>query len=226
MRKIRVMIVDDHVIVREGLRQLLEIKGDIEVLAEAQSGFECLNLLESMQPDLIFMDIIMPGINGIEATRLICEKYPQIKIIMLTIYNHEQYVTEAIKAGAKAYVLKNVKREELIDIVKHVMEGQAFVDPMVTSAVFENVKRENRTQNGLQYKLTKRELEILRGIVSGGTDRQIGESLHISEFTVRSHIKSIYRKLGVSSRSQAVAKAINRIIIHHENHEIPSKAEA
>lgn len=226
MRKIKVMIVDDHVIVREGLRQLLEVKGDIEVIAEAQSGLECLNLLEKVRPDIVFMDIIMPGINGIEATRLICEKYPQIKIIMLTIYNHEQYVTEAIKAGAKGYVLKNVKRDELIHIVNHVMGGQAFVDPMVTSAVFENVKKGNRTQNDLHDKLTKRELEILRCIVSGETDRQIGESLHISEFTVRSHIKSIYRKLGVSSRSQAVAKAINRIIIHHKNHEIPSEAEA
>jgi two-component system, NarL family, response regulator DegU len=214
MEKIKVMIVDDHPVVREGLRQLLEVGDSIQVIAEASSGLECLQLLEKSSPNLIFMDIRMPGISGIEATRLVCQKYPQVKVIMLTIYEDAQYVTGAIQAGAKGYVLKNVSRDELIKIIGHVMEDQAFLDPSVTAPIFSRLQRGTRTPaQDKKILLTRRELEVLKGIVAGHTDRTIAKSLHISEHTVRSHIKSLYKKLRVSSRAKAVARALQDKII-------------
>jgi DNA-binding NarL/FixJ family response regulator len=215
MDKIRVMIVDDHLVVREGLKQLLEIEEDIRVVAEAGSGLECLEMMEKTLPDLVFMDVRMPGISGIETARLVCQRHPQVKVIVLTIYEDDQYVREAIKAGAKGYVLKQVGRDELIRIVRDVMEDRAFLDPKVASAVFDHVKGgAGKTQR--EGTLTQRELEVLQQIAEGSSDRTIGEALHISEHTVRSHIKNLYRKLGVSSRAHAVAKALREGIIATE----------
>lgn len=214
MPTIKVMIVDDHLVVREGLKQLLEVNEDIQVISEAGNGLECLNLLGKFSPDLIFMDIRMPGISGIETTRLVHQKYPGIKIIMLTIYEDDQYVTEAVQAGAKGYVLKQVQRDELIKIIRDVMADRAFLDPSVTATVLERLKHGDSTpQKKDKVPLTQRELEVLKGIVAGHTDRAIGRSLHIAESTVRSHIKSLYKKLGVTSKSQAVAKAMKDKII-------------
>lgn len=211
---IKVMIVDDHLVVREGLKQLLEIDTDIKVIGEASNGLECLGLLERVSPDIIFMDVKMPGISGIETTRLICQRYPNMKIVMLTIYGDGQYVTEALHAGAKGYILKKVKREELINVIHHVMENGAFLDPAVTTTVLNHFKVDKIPLNRAERApLTQRELEILRGIVAGHTDRRIAELLFISEHTVRTHIKSLYRKLGVSSKSQAVVKAMHDKII-------------
>jgi len=211
------MIVDDHPVVREGLRQLLEIGGDIQVVAEASDGLECLRFIEDNLPDIIFMDIRMPGISGIETTRLVSKKYPNVKVIMLTIYADDQYVKEAILAGAKGYVLKNVTREELINVIQHVTESGAFLDPTVTATVLGEMRKErDRVDVGEKAVLTQRELEVLNGIVHGLRGRDIGERLHISEYTVRSHTKSIYRKLKVSSRAQAVLKAGQQGLIEPE----------
>jgi DNA-binding NarL/FixJ family response regulator len=215
--RLKTMIVDDHLVVREGLKQLLEVDGEIEVIAEAGNGLECLRQLDKHSPDLIFMDVRMPGISGIETTRLIHQKYPRIKIIMLTIYDDDQYVTGAIQAGANGYVLKKVQRDELIQIIHLVMGNQAFLDPSVTANVFNLLKRgKNTPERAEKVSLTHRELEILKGIVAGHTDRKIGDFLHVSEHTVRSHIKNLYRKLRVSSKSQAVAKALQYKIIQGE----------
>jgi two-component system, NarL family, response regulator DegU len=214
MPTIKAMIVDDHLVVREGLKQLLEVSEDIQVISEASNGLECLHLLEKFSPDLIFMDIRMPGISGIETTRLVHQKYPGIKIIMLTIYEDEQYVTEAVQAGAQGYVLKKVQRDELIRIIRDVMGDRAFLDPSVTARIFDRLKNGDPDfRNKSKVPLTQRELEVLKGIVAGHTDRAIGRSLYIAESTVRSHIKSLYKKLGVTSKSQAVAKAMQDKII-------------
>jgi DNA-binding NarL/FixJ family response regulator len=208
------MITDDHLVVREGLKQLLTIDSDIEVIAEAHSGLECLKLLDKVSPDVIFMDVKMPGISGIETTRLICQRYPYMKIIMLTIYGDGQYVTEALHAGAKGYILKNVEREELINAIRHVMEDGAFLDPAVTATVLDHFKNDKIPLNHEEKtSLTQRELEILKGVVAGHTDHRIAESLFISKHTVRTHIKSLYRKMNVSSKSQAVAKAMHDKIV-------------
>ncbi len=214
MKKINVMIVDDHLVVREGLRQLLELEDDIEVVAEAGSGLECLDRLEESCPDVIFMDIRMPGINGIEATRLVRRRCPHSKIIMLTIYQDNHHIAEAIQAGANGYVLKDVKRENLINIIRHVVEDGAFLDPAVAAHLFNHIK--NTKTSSLQEEkppFTRRELEVLQLLVDGRKDRDISALLHISEHTVRSHLKNMFRKLGVTSRSQAVAKAIQGDLI-------------
>jgi two-component system response regulator DegU len=216
--RLKAMIVDDHLVVREGLKQLLEVDDEIQVIAEASNGLECLRQLDKLSPDLIFMDVRMPGISGIETTRLIHQKYPRIKIIVLTIYDDDQYVTEAIQAGANGYVLKKVQRDELIQIIRLVMGNQAFLDPSVTAKVFHRLKGgKNTPERDEKVSLTHRELEILKGMVAGHTDRKIGDFLHVSEHTVRSHIKSLYRKLRVSSKSQAVAKALIYKIIQEED---------
>lgn len=214
MEQISVVIVDDHVVVREGLKQLLEVSEGIRVVGEAGNGLECLRLLEKVQPNLIFMDIKMPGINGIETTRLVCEKYPDARIILLTIYDDDDHVTEGIRAGAKGYVLKNSSREALLSAVHHVMNDEAYLDPAVTSAVMSIVKGSSEsTESKEKSLLTQREVEILIGLAEGHSDQSIADALYISKHTVRSHIKSLFRKLGVQSRSQAIMKAIQKGII-------------
>lgn len=209
MSTLRVMIVDDHLVVREGLKQLLEVGGDIEVVAEASSGLECLEFVERQVPDIIFMDIKMPGINGIEITRVLAEKYPTIKVVILTIYDDDQYVTEAIKAGAKGYMLKDATRREFLAVIDHVLHDKAFLDPKVTASVFGELKRGPKTSpENEKATMTTRELQVIKAIVDGLRDREIAESLHISEHTVHSHVKNVFRKLKVSSRSQAITKAL------------------
>lgn len=211
---IKVMVVDDHDVVREGLRQILEISGDVKVVGEAKSGLECLEQLDHLSPDIIFMDIRMPGISGIETTRLVCEKKPGVKVIMLTIYHDAGFVTEAIKAGAKGYVLKNVSREDLRKIIRHVMSDRAFLDPLVTSSFLEEVKKEGRmSETKEKPAFTRRELEVMSGLAAGFTDRRIAETLNISGHTVRSHVKRIFSKLGVGTKSQAVAKILREKIV-------------
>ncbi len=215
MRKCKIMIVDDHVIVQEGLKQLLEIGGEYDIVGIASSGVECMQLLETkVNPDIILMDVKMQGVSGIETTRLIKEKYPNIKVVMLTIYKDEHYVTDAINAGANGFVLKNVRREGLINIISHVMNKGAFLDPTVTACILGQVK--NNKQSQQNSNLTFRELEILKELVAGNKDEEIANLINISKFTVRSHLKNIFKKLGVNSRSQAVTKAISQNIINLE----------
>ena len=209
--KIKVIIVDDHPIVREGLKQLLELGDEIEVIGEAESGLECLDLLEKLYPDIIFMDIRMRGISGIDTTRVISKKYPDVKVIILTIHDDDDYIVEAIKAGAKGFVLKKVTQSELMKIINDVMAHKAFLDSTIASRVLDHFKADGHTFEKIQ--LTRRELEVLNGVVNGLTDRRIADSLCISEHTVRSHFKNIFRKLNVSSRSQAAVKAVELKII-------------
>ena len=212
--RIKVMIVDDHLVVREGLKQLLEIDPGIEIVAEADSGSECLSLSQKVQVDIVLMDIRMPGISGIETTRIIAQKHPDIKVIMLTIYDDDQSVTEAIEAGAKGYVLKKVDGNELARIIHHVMGNQPFLDPRVASSIFHHIQRQKASSGRVEKRwFTERELEILKLLVGGNTDRHIAQSLFISTHTVRSHLKNIYRKLAVTSRSQAIVKVIYEKII-------------
>jgi DNA-binding NarL/FixJ family response regulator len=211
---IRIMIVDDHQIVREGLKKILELEHDVAVVGIATSGFESLELASQCNPDIVFMDIKMPGINGIEATRLLCQKYPGIKIIMLTVYDDTSYITKAIQAGARAYVLKNVDRKDLLGVIRKVQNGEEILDPALTKKVFDRF-RTGTVAGDLLPKpiLTKRELEVLSGLVSGWNDKEVGTNLHISPHTARTHIKHIYKKLGVSSRSQAVVMALKSGLI-------------
>jgi two-component system response regulator DegU len=207
---IKLLIVDDHDVVREGLKQILEVKSDLKVIGVVSNGFECLDYLERHErPDIIFMDIKMPGLSGVQTTQLISQKFPEIKIIMLTVYDDQQYITQAIQAGAKGYVLKNSKRSDLIDAVNQVYKGNAFLDQTLTPMVFSSIKLSSTDKTFTSKPiLTKRELEVLSCIVEGLSDHGIAETLFISNHTVRTHTKNIYRKLLVTSRSQAVVKAL------------------
>jgi len=209
----RILIVDDQLIVREGLKQILELEPDFKVVGSAQDGFECLECVKEKRPDIIFMDLKMPGINGIETTRLICQDHPEAKVIMLTVYDEKESITQAIQAGAKGYVLKSAERSELINIIRKVSRDCTFLDPALTTKVFDCIKGGTAADGPAKPMLTKRELQVLQGLVEGLSDREISNCLHISEHTARTHVKNLYRKMGVSTRSQAAVKAIKERLI-------------
>ncbi len=213
MPPIEVMIVDDHLVVRKGLKQLLEMSGDISAVAEAGRGLECLQLLEKVHPDVIFMDIKMPGVNGIETTRLICEKYPEARIILLTMYEDTDHVVAGLRAGARGYIVKSADMDEMIKAVRRVMKDEAYLDPSITRALVDLVRDLPGVPKEERETLTQRELEILNGLFEGFSDQKIAETLFISKHTVRSHIKTLFRKLGVTTRSQAIIKAIQQGIV-------------
>lgn len=209
-KNVHIMIVDDHLVAREGLKKILELEPDFQVIGIAGDGDECLELVENgLSPDIIFMDLNMPRTNGISATRTLSQKNPLIKVIMLTVYDDQQYVIQAIQAGAHGYILKNANRSQLIDVVRRVLADEPVLDPKLTEGLFHTLKRKEAGQvleDG--NSLTKRELEVLGCIVKGFSYKQIAKELFISEHTSRTHIKNIYRKLAVSSRAQAAVKAL------------------
>lgn len=215
MAEIRVIVVDDHVIVREGLRALLELESDISVVYGAASSMECLDVLDVHCPHVIFMDLKMPGVGGIEATRLIKRSKPQIKVILLTNYDDEAYVVEAIKAEADGYVLKDVKEGELVRILRLVHQGHSYIDPSVTNKVFQRLKGADLTGKGApRITLSQRELQILECLIEGLSNQQIAKSVSLSQDTVKSHLKNIYQKLGVSNRSQAANTALREGLVY------------
>ncbi len=215
MAEIRVIVVDDHVIVREGLKALLELEPDIRVVYGAASGLECIEVLDQYHPHVVLMDLRMPGVGGIEAVRLIKDKRPQIKVILLTNYDDEEYVIEAIKAQADGYVLKDVKKGDLVRILRLVFEGHSYIDPSVTGKVLQQLKGPHQSAAGhSRNTLSQRELQILECLVDGKSNQQIAESVCISLDTVKSHLKNIYHKLGVSNRSQAINKALKEGLVY------------
>lgn len=215
--KIRVMVVDDHTIVREGIKVLLELQEDIDVVAEARSSIECLEGIGEVLPDVVLMDLKMPGIDGIEATRLVKEKYPQIKVILLTNYDDEEYVLESIKSGADGYVLKDVRKGDLPKIIHSVLQDRAFIDPTVTRKLFHSIQQSSTTEGTPgppRPVLSQRELQILTHLVEGKSNKKIAHAVHLSPDTVKSHLKNIYQKLGVHNRSQAARVVIQGKLVH------------
>lgn len=215
MEEIRVIVVDDHIIVREGLKALLELEPDIRVVYGAASSLECLEVLDEYRPHVVLMDLKMPGVGGIEALRLIKHRKPQIKVVLITNYDDEEYVVEAIKADADGYVLKDVEKGALVRILRLVLQGHSYIDPCVTGKVFRQLKGANRSKQApSRTTLSQRELQILECVVDGKSNQQIAESVYISLDTVKSHLKKIYQKLGVSKRSQAIKTALNERLIY------------
>lgn len=210
------MVVDDHTIVREGIKALLELQDDIEVVGEATSSSEFLDQLEAVLPDVTLIDLKMPGIDGIEAARLAKAKYPHIKLILLTNYDDEEYVLEAIKAGADGYVLKDVKKGDLIRIIRGVLHDHAFIDPTVARKLFRSIRQSTATEEQpiARPAFSERELQILAHLAEGRANKDIAGSLCLSPDTVKSHLKNIYQKLGVHNRSQAARAAIQGKLIH------------
>jgi DNA-binding NarL/FixJ family response regulator len=204
-------LADDHVLVRQGIRQFLEDEGDIDVVAEANDGAEALELIEQHQPDIAVLDVRMPEMTGVEATRRIKAQFPQVRVLILTAYDDDPYVFALLQAGADGYVLKTASADELVRAVRTVHAGQSALSPEVASKVIQQMTRGAPAGATDQVEsLTERELDVLRLAAQGKTNRAIGGDLGISHRTVQGHLASIYGKLGVNSRTEAVTEALRR----------------
>lgn len=207
--RIRVLLADDHVLVRQGIRQFLEDEADIEVLAEANDGAEALRMVQEQQPDVAVLDIRMPEMTGIEATRRIKERFPQVRVLILTAYDDDPYVFALLQAGADGYVLKTASADELVRAVRTVYAGQSALSPEIASKVVQQMTSGKPAGATAQVEsLTERELDVLRLAAHGKTNRAIGSELGISHRTVQGHLASIYGKLSVNSRTEAVTEAL------------------
>jgi len=205
----KILLCDDQAVIRDGMEMLLQLEKDFQIVGTAQDGYEAVELTETKQPDLILMDLKMPGMNGIEATREIRKKHPDIKILVLTTYDDDEWVFDAIRAGASGYLLKDTPRQKIVEAIRGTMEGKSFVDPAVAGKLLNQVSN-NQTQPAsiLTDKLTERELDVLRLLAKGMTNTDIAGQLHLSDGTVRNHVSAILEKLGVSDRTQAAVIAI------------------
>jgi len=207
--KIRVMLVDDHNVVRSGLATFLKAYDDLELVGEARNGLEAVNLCRQKKPDVILMDLMMPEMDGIAATRAILADYSEIKIIAMTSFEDEQLVQGVLAAGAISYLLKNVTSDELAKAIREAVSGRSTLSPEAARVLVQATRPTKQTL----YDLTEREMEVLNLVVQGQSNQQIAEALFISVATVKAHISSILSKLQVSSRSEASAYAIKHKIV-------------
>jgi DNA-binding NarL/FixJ family response regulator len=212
MSEIRALIVDDHPVTREGLRTALELSDDVAVVGEASSGEEAVDRAGELTPDVVFMDVRMPGMDGIEATRRILEVAPETKVILITIDESRGAIAQAIQAGVSGYLLKDASADTLIDAARNAIEGNAVIHPQLTRTFIEEVRLAEPNQD--QTPLSKREREILQKVADGATTKQVASDLGISPHTVKTHLERIFEKLGANDRAQAVAIAIRTGIVH------------
>jgi DNA-binding NarL/FixJ family response regulator len=204
---VRVVIADDQALVRAGFRKLLEVDPDIEVVAEAGDGLEAVEAVRRLEPDVVLMDIRMPGIDGLEATRRLAREQTAARVLILTTFGLTEYVYEALRAGASAFLLKDSPAEELLAAVRIVARGDALLDPAITRTVIEELRRKPRTSDGLARKLdhlTGRELEVLQLLARGSSNAEIAAELVIGDGTVKTHVARILQKLDLRDRVQAV----------------------
>ncbi len=215
MSKIRVLICDDHTILREGIRLLLNAQPDIEVVAEAVDGRDAVDKARALKPDVILMDIAMPLLNGLEATKQIRREQPDARVLVLTMYESDEYVSKMLEAGAAGYVLKKVAGSELVYAIRAVSQGEAFLYPSITKRLVEDYLRrvesgqERDTFNGL----TDREREVLQLVAEGHTNKAIADLLNLSVRTVQNHRAHIMEKLGMHDRGELIKYAIQKGII-------------
>lgn len=213
---VEVLIVDDHPLLREGLSTLFELEGGISVVGQASNGPEALRLSEELQPDVMLLDINMPGMNGIEVAKISRERHPEIGILVLTIHDDESYVNEMIRNGAKGYLLKDAEPRQVVQAIKQVAKGESVYPTALMERVMDHYHELEVHYGNLQTAatlnelcLTNRELEILRYIVEGMSNKEIAATLFISEKTVKNHITSLLRKLEVEDRTQAAVFAVS-----------------
>ena len=212
MEAIKVLVVDDHSIVRYGIRCLLEEQNDFTVLGEAGNGLEAVESARELEPDIILMDLRMPQLDGLEAMRRIRDQNSDHKIIVLTTYESDDYIFEAIEAGAKGYILKDAPREELFRALRAVHRGECHIDPNVTTRVLNRLVKLSHQAAGNDVP-SEREREVLRLMATGATNKEIAAALLISSGTARTHVANILKKLDSKDRTEAVTKAMQRGII-------------
>lgn len=205
---IRVLICDDQQVVREGLRAMLTRSPEIQVVGEAGDGAEALALLPAARPDVVLMDLKMPGMNGILAARQIRERFPHVRVLVLTTYDADEWVFDAIRSGATGYVLKDTPVEGLTAAIRDAAAGKTPVDPAVAGKLFAHVARSAPVDMGLLAQLSEREREVLALLARGLSNAEIAQRVHLSEGTVRNYVSAILGKLGVADRTQAAVLAI------------------
>lgn len=212
---IQVILAEDHTIVRAGLRALLEQSERIEVIAEAKDGKEACNLATSLKPNVVVMDITMPNLNGIEATRRIKDDHPEIKVVMLTVHANEAYILQALRAGAEGYLVKQTAPEDLVSAVEAAAQGEAFLSPLISKSVMENYldHSEDSYESDSLDSLTKREREVLQLIAEGKTTRQIAKQLFVSQKTIRNHRANMMSKLDVHNTASLTLYALRKGVI-------------
>jgi len=209
---INVMITDDHSMIREGLKQLLELEGEFKVIAEAADGIECINKLEEVIPDILLLDINMPNMNGLEVLQKMKEKKIKVKVLVLTIHSEVEYLLKAVDIGVNGYLLKDSESAELKKAITAVVNGENYIQPSLIPVL--NAKMIDRDQDIVKIEsLTKRELEVLKNLSYGMYNKEIAEKLDISERTVKNHISNIFKKIEVTDRTQAAVFAIRNNLI-------------
>ncbi|KON66950.1 response regulator [Peribacillus butanolivorans] len=218
--KTSIIIIDDHQLFREGVKRILDFESSFDVVAEGDDGSEAMDLVETHKPDVVIMDINMPNMNGVEATKMLVNRYPETKVIILSIHDDENYVQHALKTGAQGYLLKEMDADALIDAVRVVAEGGSYLHPKVTHNLVKEYRRlaaeEGADRDSVHaveirrplHLLTRRECEVLQLLADGKSNRAIGETLYISEKTVKNHVSNILQKMNVNDRTQAVVLAI------------------
>jgi DNA-binding NarL/FixJ family response regulator len=211
---IRIMIADDHHVVRRGLAFFLKTQRDIEIIGEAGNGKEAVELARKLKPDLILMDLVMPEMDGIEATKIIKTEMPEMKIMMLTSFSDQDHVIPALEAGASGYQLKDIEPDELIHCIKKIIDGENQLHPKATSHLLANLSnKDKKDDNKLISELTKRELDVLREIARGKSNKEIASSLFITEKTVKTHVSNLLSKLELADRTQAALFAVKNQLV-------------
>jgi DNA-binding NarL/FixJ family response regulator len=212
MQRIKVLLADDHILVREGTRQLLEREDDLQVVAEAGDGEEAVRLTAQTRPDVALVDIAMPRLSGIEATKQIKEISPGTAVLILTAYEDDQYVFALLEAGAAGYLLKNIRGRDLVEAIRAVNAGESALHPVIARKVidrFARISSSSQEQPGSAL-LSERELEVLRLAAKGLSNREIGDHLSLSTRTIQAHLGTIFAKMDVGSRTEAVVQALRR----------------
>ena len=206
---IRIILADDHAVLRHGLSKLLENEKDIEVIAQAKDGYSIINLTEELSPDVVVMDISMPELNGIEATRQIIKHYPSVKVIALSMHSSKNFIMEMFKAGASAYLLKDCEFEELVSAIRTVVTNKKYISPSISDVVVENYVYSTDDKKDSAFSiLTTREREILQLLTEGKSTKQIAKKLHVSPKTVEAHRLNMMNKLKLESIAQLTKYAI------------------
>ena len=216
MSKQRILLVDDHEVVRLGLKALLERHPQFDVVAEASTAREALEMVNNTQPDVVVMDIRLPGSSGIEVCEEITRRFPDTKVIMLTSYAEDEMLFSSIRAGASGYILKQIGGEDLVKAIEAVGRGEALLDPAVTQRVFQEVRRAVKEEEASAFAhLSQQEKHVLLLVSEGKTNREIAKALFLGEGTVRNYVSSILSKLGVNNRAEAAAYAVEHSLREH-----------
>ncbi len=220
MERIKVLIADDHRVVREGLAAILKSKENIVVVGEAQDGREAVEKASSLLPDVILMDVSMPRMTGIEATRQIKREFPHIGIIALTMYDEQQYIFDLVRAGATGYLLKDTDSAQIVLAIQAIYRGESLIHPSVASKILAEfsllAQKKGKKPSWVEHDLSEREITVLRLVAEGKTNKEIANSLDLSEKTVKNHVRNIFHKLQVYDRTQAAILAIRKGLIELE----------